>query len=82
MKTMTCPAWLSKNCQHEMNYGSHLCTAIQSSGDDIVVLVKPSGIASSQPPLRYEGNREEREGGRVDTHGKPANVVAAVNASV
>ena len=30
---VTCSARLSKNCQQEMNYGSHLCTTTQSSGD-------------------------------------------------
>jgi hypothetical protein len=44
-----------------MNYESYLCTTIQSSGNDVVVLIKPAGVASSQPPLRKEGNGEVRQ---------------------
>ena len=65
-----------------MNNESHLCTTIQSSSDNVVVFVKPAGITSSQPPLRQKGDTEEGEDRRVDAHAKPANVVAAANASV
>ena len=65
-----------------MNFDSHLCTTIQSGGNDVVVLIKPAGMASSQPPLRKEGNTELRQDRRIDAHAKPANVVAAVNASI
>ena len=54
---------------------AHLCSTVESSGKNVVVLDEPPGVASAQVPLGNVRDREVREDGRVDADTEPPDVV-------